>query len=1128
MNNYQLLINKLDAFIRKYYKNQLLKGGIYAVSLVLASFIFITSVEYFAQFNILGRTILFYCFFLIVAYVLAYYIILPISKLYKFGKIINHQQAAEIIGSHFTEVKDKLTNVLQLNDLAFNHPNQLVLASIDQKSAELKPVPFINAVDFNENKKYWKIALFPLLFMVLISVFSPDIFKVGTSRLVNHNTIIKPIAPFTFNLKNKELSVLKNKDFVLEIFISGDQLPDKVFINQDGLKIALSKNDKRNFTYTFKNVNKPTKFNLVASGFESDDYALKVLPNPLLTNFKVHLDYPKYIGKQNEILNNIGDFTIPEGTKIKWEFFTEDADNLLFSILDTSFKLQTSVLSSQSSNLKLVTFNTTAKQSASYSVLPLNNFVTASDTLKYAFQVVKDQFPTIEVEETTDSTNNKRMYFKGLINDDYGFSGLSFNFKIVTVIDSLTNRNEPKQVFLPFNKVNNADEFFHFWNLETLDILPGDEIVYYFEVFDNDGVNGRKSAKSSIKTFKSKTIKELEQNTEKSNESIKSMLTESINDAKKLQKDLNDLKKKLTDKKELGWEEKKKIKDLLEKQKELEQKINELTQENQKNNNQKNEFKQYNEEVLKKQEQLQKLFDELMTDEMKEMMKKLEEMMQKLDKNMLGNELEKMDLSNKDLEKELDRSLELFKQLEFEQKLEDAKNKLEKLADKQDKLAEETEQKKTSNEELNKKQDDLNKEFEDLKKDLDELKKKDEELERPKGMEDTKEKQNNISEEMKKGSEQIQNQKNKKAAESQKSAAEKMDELADDLKAMLSNSSESAEDMESLRQLLDNLLYISFQQEDLMEQFKSVKNESPDYVKLIQKQKKLKDDAKMVEDSLFALSKRVVQLESAINKEISAVNFNMEKAIELMAERVKPMASAKQQYVMTSINNLALLFDEALQQMQEQAKQKPGEGSCDKPGGNGKPKPGAGSMKKLQEQLNKQLEDLKKALEEGKKQGPKPGEKPGGQNPMNMPGGQGGSSESFAKMASEQAKIREQLQKMRESMDQNGKNGINQLSKLMEETETDLVNKRITQQTINRQQEILTRLLESEKAERERELDDKRESKQGLDKPNSNPEEFFKYNMKKESEVELLKTTPPNFNNFYKNKVSMYFQNLSK
>ena len=89
---------------------------------------------------------------------------------------------------------------------------------------------------------------------------------------------------------------------------------------------------------------------------------------------------------------------------------------------------------------------------------------------------------------------------------------------------------------MPFNKANNADEFFHFWNLETLNILPGDEVVYYFEVFDNDGVNGRKSAKSSIKTFKAKTEKELDENINKSNESIKSLLAESINDAKNYKK----------------------------------------------------------------------------------------------------------------------------------------------------------------------------------------------------------------------------------------------------------------------------------------------------------------------------------------------------------------------------------------------------------------------------------------------------------------------------------------------------------------------------------------------------------------------------------------------------------------
>jgi len=505
-------------------------------------------------------------------------------------------------------------------------------------------------------------------------------------------------------------------------------------------------------------------------------------------------------------------------------------------------------------------------------------------------------------------------------------------------------------------------------------------------------------------------------------------------------------------------------------------------------------------------------------------MKKMEEMMEKLDKNLLENELEKMDVSNNDLEKELDRSLELFKQMEFEQKLDEAKAKMEKLAEEQKELADKTKNKEQESDELKKEQEDIQKKFEELTEDLNELKKKDEELERPKGFDEMKDEQKEASDEMNKSSEQLQNKKNKKAAESQENAAQKMEEMAQKLSDMQSSSSESGEDMNALRQLLENLLHLSFEQEELMEKFKVVKRQSPEYVKMAQKQNKLKEDAKMIEDSLFALSKRVVQLQSTINKEISAINFNMDKVISFMEERQTPMAVSRQQYVMTSINNLALLFDEALQQMQQQAQQKQGQGSCDNPGGMGKPKPGAGSAKSMQEQLNKQLEELKKALEEGKKPGGKKGDIPG----QGSPGGQKGSSESFARMAAQQAKIREQLQKLRNEMNQGGKNGVNQLSKMMEETETDLVNKRITQQTINRQKEILTRLLESEKADRERELDDKRESNEGKNKKISNPELYFEYNKQKEQEVDLLKTTPPNFNIFYKKKVSQYFQNINQ
>lgn len=1114
-NNYQILISKLDAFIRKYYKNRLLKGGIYSVGLLLASFIVFTSVEYFGQFSTTGRTILFYSFVAITTYLLVNYVIVPLAKLYKFGKIINHNQAAEIIGNHFDEVKDKLINVLQLEHKALLSSSSLLLASIDQKSLELKPVPFVNAVNLTENKKHLKYLFIPLLLLIGISIVSPKIFTVGTERLINHNTYIAPVAPFEMKVNNNELSVLKNKDFNLEVVVSGSQLPSKLYIEEGGNKYPLSKTDKRSYAYTFKNVQQNKNFKLYAAGFYSEEHELSVIPNPILTNFSVNINYPKYLNKPNETLENTGDLILPEGTEVKWNIQAEDADYIYFVMAGSSKQLKSSGTQ--------FAYKKTVKQNTGYSIIPSNSFVEFGDTIRYSLQVIPDKFPSISVSEKRDSTNDNRFYFRGEISDDYGFSGLKFNYKILNEIDSLPDRNNLASVKIPYNSSITIDEFFHFWNLEELNILPGDEIAYYFEVWDNDGVNGRKSAKTSLKTFKSKTIKERNSDASKSNKDIKKNLSESIADAKQIQKDLEELKKKLAEKKKVGWEEKEKMKELLKKQKELEKKVNEIQKENERNNNQQNEYKQYSEEILQKQEQLQKLFDELMTDEMKEMMEKLQEMMEKLDKNMLENELDKMDMSNKDLEKELDRSLELFKQMEFEQKLDEVKTKLEELSEKQSKLSKDTKDKKENNETLKEKQDKLNEEFDDVKKELDELEKMDKELENPNGMEDTKKEQEEISEDMKNSSEQLQNKKNKKSSQSQKDAAEKMSEMAQKMASMQQEAQNSGEDMDALRQLLDNLLHLSFEQEDLMERYKKINKKSPEYVKITQKQKKLKDDAKMIEDSLFALSKRVVQLESTINKEISAINNNMEKTINFMADRQIPMAAARQQYIMTSINNLALLFDEALQQMQKQAQQKPGEGSCNKPGGNGKPKSGMGSIKKMQQQLQKQLEAMKKALEKGDKPGgKKPGDKKG--EGMGMPGGKG-MSESLAKMAAQQAKIRQALNELKKGQ---GGSGINGLSKLMEQNETDIVNKRITQETLNRQKEILTRLLESEKADREREWDEKRESKEGKNQTKGNPELFFEYNREKEQEVDLLKTTPPNLNNFYKKKVTKYFQNINQ
>ena len=135
-------------------------------------------------------------------------------------------------------------------------------------------------------------------------------------------------------------------------------------------------------------------------------------------------------------------------------------------------------------------------------------------------------------------------------------------------------------------------------------------------------------------------------------------------------------------------------------------------------------------------------------------------------------------------------------------------------------------------------------------------------------------------------------------------------------------------------------------------------------------------------------------------------------------------------------------------------------------------------------------------------------------------------SEELAKLAAEQERIRKALQEMESQLNEGEGESRNAISKKMEETEMDLVNKQITAQTIRRQKEILTRLLEAENSMRERELDNKREGETARDYENVLPKAFEEYFRAKEKEVELLKTVPPKLYPYYKKEVTEYFQRI--
>ncbi len=1111
-SNYDTLIQKLDEFTRKYYKNLIFKGLLYSTALILGFYLAVTILEYFGRFSTSVRSILFWTFIISSVFLLTRYVFIPLFKLLSIGKQISHEEAANIVGKHFSEVKDKLLNTLQLKEMAAipGAKRSLIEASIDQKIAELKPVPFTAAVDFSENKKYLKYVMPPVAVILILLFAAPSILTDSTERLVKYNKETVLEAPYKILVLNDELSVPENQDYKIRLEVDGEVIPDKIYLDQNGSQFKLNKEGKTNFSYTFRDVRGNQDFKFYGDGYYSQTYTLEAIPVPGLLQFEVALNFPKYTGLSNDRLRNTGDLTVPEGTTANWLFDTKNAETLFIQFGDSSYRAVQKGDSRFGFEARLL-------NNVGYALMPKNTQVGAGDSVAYSIRVVKDRLPSISLVEESDSVSRKHVYFNGEVSDDYGFRALNFNYSFVKSENPDRELNNVVKVNLPVSKTNNSDRFYHHWDLSEIDIKAGEEINYYFEIWDNDAVNGSKVSRTGTKVFKAPSVDDLNKEEEAKNDEIKDDIEKGIKQAKDLQKELDELRKDLLNKENLNWKDKKKIEELLDKQKQLQESADKIKQQNEDKNQSKSEFKPPNESLLEKQQQLQKLFDELMTDEMKQMYEELQKLMEEMNKDQIQEQLKEMDMSSEDMEKELDRALEQFKQMEWEQKMEQTIDKLEELSEKQEELSKESEDPNSNSEEIKEKQDELNKEFEKLKDDLDKLEKLNEELENPNSMPDSEKQEESIQEEMQNSSEQLEKKKKSKASESQQNAAEQMQEMAQQMQmAMESGESESQEeDLEALRALLENIITLSFDQEGLMDKFKKIDRTDPKYVQYGQEQRKLKDDAAMVEDSLYALSKRIIQIEPIVLREIRSINEHMDEALEQVGERQTPVVTENQQYVMTSFNNLALLLDEALQQMQQQmANKQPGTGNCEKPGGKGS-KPSAGDVKKMQDALSKQLEQMKGQMGKGKD----------GKPNRPMPG----MSQQVAEMAAKQAAIRKEVERMSQELNEDGSksgNGLKEIAKDMEELEKDLVNMRIDEATLMRQQDILTRLLKAENAEREREMDNKRKSNEALEEIISNPLRYSEYKEKKEKELELLKTVPPSLKPYYKGKVNEYFNKL--
>ncbi|RKS55395.1 hypothetical protein BC962_0357 [Gillisia mitskevichiae] len=1102
MVEFDIIKQKLTAFIRRYYLNELLKGSILFFSVWVLYSIVILLIEYFFWLSPPYRSLLFWVFILITGILFFRFILWPITKLFKLSKGLGLTDASILIGKHFPEVNDKLLNVLQLQNSS--QQSDLLLASISQKSKELSPVPFKTAVNFNASLRYLKYAAFPiLLILVILFTGNSSIFSESYTRVVHYNTAYEPPAPFTFLINEGDLIVEEGKDFNLDVKTMGKLVPENVAIHFNDEEYYLKNSSPNSFQYPFEGLKNDVEFYLSANKVTSRPYKISIIKVPKLLNFEMNLNFPAYLRKEKQTIKGTGNAVVPEGTKISWVLKTRTTEEVLFKTEDTILKFDKSASEFKYSDKIFAPLQ--------YSVNTSNNEVKDYESLKYSIEVIKDQFPQINVQHKQDSIKTDVNYFFGKVTDDYAIT------KVNMVYYPENEKDGELKVAIPIPNQNVGEFLYTFPG--GLDLVQGTNYSVYFEVFDNDGVRGAKSSKSELFNFRFKSEKELStEKLEQQSESIQG-ISESLERMEESNKDLEELSRLKKQKSQLNYNDKKKLEEFLKRQKQQSEMMKSYSEKLQKSLEEKNSSEENKELQEQLKDRLERNEERLKENE--QLLKELQDYADKISEEDLMEKLEKLSKQNTSEQKNLEQLLELTKRYYVQEKTQKLARDLEEIGEKQENLAKQDSLNSLEN------QKKLTEEFNEFKEEMKALEKENKTLKKPFELEREKTEEQTIQDEQKNAEEQLE-QNNKEGAKSpQKEAGEKMKEMSKKMKSAQAGAQgeQLNANINSLRQILDNLMIFSFEEEALMLDFKGIRINNPAYPKQLRKQQVLKEHFLHIDDSLFVLAMNNPMISEKITSKLTDIEFDINKALERLAQNELQQGTASQQYVMTNTNELANMLSEVLNSMEEMANLSLAPNGR----GEGMQLP---DIIKAQEALNTEMQ---KGLNQGKGKSEEDGEDESGDKGKkgktgNGEDGQGENrldeqgSEKLYEIFKEQQQLRQQLEdKLREAgLDRKNAVVLNE----MERIERQLLEKGFNKETLSRMNQIQHRLLQLEEAVREQEEEDVRTSKTNQENfknttqdQNIRAKEYF-------NSTEILNRQSLPLRQIYKTKVKRYFESV--
>ena len=1015
--------------------------------------------------------------------------------------------------------------------------SELLLASIEQRSRSLNPIPFAKAIDLNEGFKYVKYLAIPGAIFALIWLSGElNSFFGSYQRVVNYDQAYEPPAPFVFQLLTGRLEILENEEIALQVATEGEVKPDDITLVINGQQYLMQ---EQNGIYQHNLAPELgiSEFYFTANELDSRKYNLEVLAVPAIQNFEVALEYPGYTGKPAETLKSTGNATFPEGTKVTWKIESLETNEIHLVAEDTlrAFKKTKNEFS----------LSRRVYDNLSYQLTTSNKNVINHEKLDYKFRIIKDAYPTLEVRQVGDTLNSNISYYMGEASDDYGLGA-------ITLVCYPEDDEDDRQILELERPESNINQFYYTFP-SGLELKEGRTYSFYFEVTDNDAIRGGKSVKSQVFTTSVLDDNELKSKQLEAQQSLLNSMDKSLSNYKEQKETLKEINKEQKEKNSLSFTDQNQIRDFLKKQQQQEQLMQKFSK--QLNENlKKGDLKDERSELL--QERLER--QELEAKKNEKLLEELQKIADKIDKEELSKRLEELGKQQQRNERSLEQLLELTKRYYVTEKASQLARDLEKLAKRQDILSE----LKVSEVFSNKEQEKLNKRFEELAKELEELKKDNEDLKKPMSLRVDKEKERSVKEDQKdaleeinkhQGSEEVSESEEKQksanqAKKKQKSAAEKIQEMSEDLQqSAMGGGSTITEDAEMLRQILDNLITFSFKQEKLYDTLEGSDQDVAQFIKGVREQQELKELFEHVDDSLFALSLRRVELSEFVNEQITEVYYNIDKTLESIAENRLYQGIAHQQYVLTASNELADFLAQLLDNMQQSMM--PGSGSG---GAQEEQLPdiikSQGELQQKMEQMGQQGKSKGEGAEEGDQEGKgaqqgsseSKGEK--GQNGEgeqgqgkgdqkgdgNSSGAEGTTEEELKELYEiykEQQVLRQRLEEQLADMIKGRDKQLAQkLVRQMEDFENDLLENGITQRTLDKINTIQHQLLKLKNAVLKQGKKEERESdtnKEQFRNPVTTRPLILDNNR---NEVEILNRQALPLRHNFQNKVKNYFR----